>query len=223
MKSVMGEVQDKEGIFLKILDTLPNPRIIKSHLPMTLLPPDILESTKLVYVARNPYDVCVSFYHFARLLKDMNYSGTFDQFAKRFMEGKMLDLPFWDHVYEAWNKRSHPNLHFIFYEDLKKDPYAEIVKLNTFLETNLTAQQMNNVMKFTSFSEMKKRGVVAFGVVEAIEHMNMDVKEKEGGFLRKGIVGDWKNCNDTDTINSMKKWVDNNMEYMDIPFIYEIN
>ena len=28
--------------------------------------------------------------------------------------------PFFPHVLEAWNKRHHPNLHFMFYEDMKK-------------------------------------------------------------------------------------------------------
>jgi len=28
--------------------------------------------------------------------------------------------PFFPHVIEAWNKRHHPNMHFVFFEDMKK-------------------------------------------------------------------------------------------------------
>jgi hypothetical protein len=28
--------------------------------------------------------------------------------------------PFFRHVIDAWNKRHHPNMHFVFFEDMKK-------------------------------------------------------------------------------------------------------
>ena len=28
--------------------------------------------------------------------------------------------PFFPHVIDAWNKRHHPNMHFVFFEDMKK-------------------------------------------------------------------------------------------------------
>ncbi|CAL4064691.1 unnamed protein product, partial [Meganyctiphanes norvegica] len=223
VKSHQGELQEREGTFLKSFDTFPNPRIIKTHIPLTLLPPDTLDCAKVVYVARNPFDVCLSYYHFSRLLKYYNYSGTFEQFAQRFIEGNLLNLPFWEHVYDAWKRRNHHNLHFIFYENLKQDPYKEISKLNTFLETGLTDEQLENIAHFTSFTEMKKRDIMTFGVAETEEHMNMELKEREGGFLRKGVVADWKNYSNQETIGKMKTWIDNSMRNMEIPFIYEIN
>ncbi|CAL4101102.1 unnamed protein product [Meganyctiphanes norvegica] len=223
IESSPGEVKEKEGLFLNTINKFPSPRIIKTHLPITLLPPDTLDCTKFVYVARNPYDVCISGYHYCRLHKDCYYAGTFDQFAQRFMEGNIVHYPFWEHVYSAWKMQNHCNLHFIFYEDLKQDPFKEIEKLNEFLETGLTNEQLKNVVKVTSFSDMKNRGVVAFGVVESPEHMNMEQKEKEGGFLRKGIVGDWKDSRYQETIDKMKIWVIDKMKDMEIPFKYEIN
>ena len=32
----------------------------------------------------------------------------------------VFSAPFIPHMLEAWSQRHHPNLHFIFYEDLKK-------------------------------------------------------------------------------------------------------
>lgn len=28
--------------------------------------------------------------------------------------------PFFPHILDAWNKRHHPNLHFMLYEDMKR-------------------------------------------------------------------------------------------------------
>lgn len=36
------------------IDALPSPRYIKSHLPLSYLPPNLVDSCKVVYVARNP-------------------------------------------------------------------------------------------------------------------------------------------------------------------------
>lgn len=51
---------------MEIVHHLPSQRYIKTHLPFDLLPNEILNgerSPKIVYVARNPKDVCVSYYH----------------------------------------------------------------------------------------------------------------------------------------------------------------
>lgn len=61
------------------------------------------------------------------------------------MHHAVIYCPYWPHVKQAWEKRNHPNLHFVFYEDLKADPLAEIRKLDQFMATNLTEQQLNNV------------------------------------------------------------------------------
>ena len=39
------------------------PRMIKSHLPLNLLPDNLLETFKVIYVARNMKDAAVSLYY----------------------------------------------------------------------------------------------------------------------------------------------------------------
>lgn len=39
-----------------------------------------------VYVARNPKDAIVSFYHHTKLVKQHNFQGTLEEFAEYFME-----------------------------------------------------------------------------------------------------------------------------------------
>jgi len=71
-------------------------------------------------VARNPKDVIVSFYHHHKLFKFYGFSAEIDVFADYFMRDLIHFSPFFGHVLEAWNQRHHPNLLFVFYEDLKR-------------------------------------------------------------------------------------------------------
>ena len=53
--------------------------------------------------------------------------------------------PYYQHMKEAWDRRDHPNLLFIFYEDLKEDIEREVRKIDTFLGTNRNDKQIQNV------------------------------------------------------------------------------
>jgi len=62
----------------------------------------------------------VSYYHHHKLIKFHDYKGSLEEFAQYFMDGKVLGAPFFGHILEAWAKRDHPNMLFLFYEDMKK-------------------------------------------------------------------------------------------------------
>ena len=53
----------------------PSPRFVKSHLPMSMNNPRLLDTCKVVYVARNPKDACVSYYHHNRLMRGHGFTG----------------------------------------------------------------------------------------------------------------------------------------------------
>lgn len=60
-------------------------RFIKTHLPVSLLPFNILDSgAKLVYVARHPKDVAVSNFYLAKLLKFINNDVPFENYYDKF-------------------------------------------------------------------------------------------------------------------------------------------
>lgn len=71
-------------------------RFIKTHLPMKLMPHSVLTSgAKVVYVARNPKDVAVSYYHFSKT-PAFGFQKDFETYAQYFMEdmGKL-------HIYSS--------------------------------------------------------------------------------------------------------------------------
>jgi hypothetical protein len=46
--------------------------------------------TQVVYVARNPKDAIVSFYHHHKLMKFQDYQGTLEEFAQYFMDDESM-------------------------------------------------------------------------------------------------------------------------------------
>jgi len=71
------------------INTLPSPRILKTHLPYKVVPKSVNEDNKCkyIYVARNPKDVAVSYYKFATSLE--RYCGPWEFYVKLFVEGNV--------------------------------------------------------------------------------------------------------------------------------------
>ncbi|XP_069980988.1 sulfotransferase 1A1-like [Penaeus vannamei] len=209
-----------DGVNLQLTAATPSPRIIKTHLPLSLLHPSLLDTLKVVYVARNPKDVVVSLHHHCRLLKTLDYSGTLEQFVKYFVDDDVVYGPYWQHVKEAWTKREASNLHFVFYEDLKADPASELKRLSVFLGCNLAKDQMEKLIRHTSFAEMQARDNVMG--VKAAENpvMNQGVVKEDGGFFRKGEVGSWKGRLPAEASERLEKWAAKNLE--GVPFKYSL-
>lgn len=170
----------EEGLNIQCLEATSGRRVIKCHFPLQLMRKDLLEKTKVVYVTRNPKDAIVSFYHFMRVVQVYSYTGSFQDFTKNFMNSEHVYTPFWPHVKAAWDLRHHPNMHFVFFEDMKSDIMTELKKLNEFAQANLSLKQLENIAEYTSFSKMKSRGEP---IQDPIYHK--DLLEKHGAYFRK--------------------------------------
>ena len=105
-------------------DKVKSPRIIKTHLPLSMLPPNLCEVSKVLYVGRNPMDNCVSFYHFEKLLhnqgldQDANYQ---DYATKLYLKGRLVYGDYWTHLKDAWKYKTEKNFKLIWYEDMRAD------------------------------------------------------------------------------------------------------
>ncbi len=70
-----------------------SPRTIKTHLPLPMLSPDVLDKSKVIFVCREPKDCCVSFFHHMKMMS--NAKGDFPAFAKQFREGTANFGDYW--------------------------------------------------------------------------------------------------------------------------------
>ncbi|XP_068214221.1 sulfotransferase 1A1-like [Palaemon carinicauda] len=210
------------GLMLQMSEAIRDPRTIKTHLPFSLLSPALLDTAKVVYVARNPKDVIISYHHHCRINTMHSYVGSFEDFVQYFVDDNLVYGAYWLHVKEAWEKRHHPNLHIVFFEDLKAKPTEELQKLNTFLETKLTDEQLENIAQYTSFNEMKARMKASGFSEENSDIFNKDIVQKDGGFFRKGESGDWKGKLTPELEAKVNKWIEDNMNSLGIEFKYSI-
>lgn len=83
---------------LEAAAAMKGPRVIKTHLPIDMLPKDVLTKAKVVFVARNPMDCCVSFFHHERLVPNQGFLGTFEQYANLFRNGRNPMGDYWYHL-----------------------------------------------------------------------------------------------------------------------------
>ncbi|MBZ3878617.1 Sulfotransferase 1A1 [Sciurus carolinensis] len=175
---------------LETLKERPAPRLLKTHLPLALLPQSLLDQkVKVIYVARNAKDVAVSYYNFYKMAKVHPDPGTWDSFLEKFMDGQVSYGSWYQHVQEWWElSRTHPVL-YLFYEDLKENPKKEIGKIVDFLGRSVSEESVDHIVQHTSFKEMKKNPMANYSTLPT-ELMDHSISP----FMRKGIVGDWKSA-----------------------------
>ncbi|XP_036593902.1 sulfotransferase 1A2 [Trichosurus vulpecula] len=174
---------------METLQEIPAPRILKTHLPLSLLPQALLDrKIKIIYVARNAKDVAVSYFNFYKMAKVHPDPGTWEEFLETFMTGKVAYGSWYQHVLE-WQELSkrHPVL-YLFYEDMKKDPKREIQKITEFVGQSLPEDILDRIVQQTSFKKMKENPMANYTTVP-----NGIMDHSISPFMRKGTTGDWKN------------------------------
>ncbi|XP_013858800.1 sulfotransferase family cytosolic 2B member 1 [Austrofundulus limnaeus] len=173
----------------KVVDQLASPRALVSHFTYNLMPPSFHTSkAKVIYVMRNPKDVLVSSYYFHQMTSFLEDPGTFDEFMEKFLYGRVLFGKWTDHI-KSWKRaKLGDRILFITYEEMVQDLPASIKLMSDFLGSNLSEEVIQKVAEQCSFKTMKSNCMSNFSLVPK-KYMD----NKKSLFLRKGIVGDWKN------------------------------
>ncbi|KAK2840847.1 hypothetical protein Q7C36_012426 [Tachysurus vachellii] len=174
---------------VQLADNLPTtPRLIKTHLPVQLVPKSFWEQNcKVVYVARNAKDNLVSYFHFDRMNQIQPYPGDWNNYIQKFMDGKTAFGPWYDHVCGYWEKKqTYSNLHYMFFEDMVENTDREVERLCTFLGLSKPTEERENITQNVHFDAMKQNQMTNYSTLPV---MNFSISP----FMRKGKVGDWKN------------------------------
>lgn len=172
-----------------MLPAVPSPRVIKTHLPVQLLPKTFWDNDcKVIYVVRNAKDIAVSYFYFYQMAVVHPHPGTWEEFLEKFMTGEVVFGSWYDHVKGWWEKRISCRILYLFYEDMKEDPKREIRRILQFLEKDISEEALEKIVHLTSFQEMKSNPMANYTLTPT--HI-MD--HTISPFMRKGITGDWKN------------------------------
>ncbi|XP_053329030.1 sulfotransferase 1C2-like [Spea bombifrons] len=174
---------------LEEINAMPSPRVLKTHLPVQLIPASFWEhNCKVIYVARNAKDTVTSFYHFDHMVKIHPEPGTFPQYLERFMNGNVGWGSWYDHVKGFWEWKDKRDILYLLYEDLKRNSLEEIRKVMRFLDKDLSEEVLKKIVHLSSFAQMRKNPMANNSTFpkEIMDQTDMS-------FMRKGTVGDWKN------------------------------
>lgn len=203
----------------EVFKGLSHPKLLKTHLRYEHLSSEAQENLRYVYVVRNPKDTIVSYYHFYRANQSFGkYTGDFTGFLKMFYDNKLDYGNYFDHLrsYTKAKKEGKSKILIVKYEDVLKDKAGQVRRIADFCQKTLSEDAIERIVKHTSFSEMK--GNVA---VNNQAPTMTAIDAKISPFMRKGEVGDWKNHFTVAQNELMNKYIEKEMETIDINFEYE--
>uniref|UniRef100_G1PY59 Sulfotransferase n=1 Tax=Myotis lucifugus TaxID=59463 RepID=G1PY59_MYOLU len=179
------------GSGLEQANAMPSPRTLKTHLPFQLLPPSFLErNCQIIYVARNPKDNLVSYYHFHRMNKPLPHSTVWARFCQRTALAGHLEISLGQHFHTLHHTQRCFHLRTVYsvHQDMYLNPKHEIWKLGEFIGKKLDGSVLGKIVHHTSFDVMKQNPMANCSAVPA------EVTDRSvSPFMRKGAVGDWKN------------------------------
>jgi hypothetical protein len=165
------ERQGKEA-----LNTIIKPRVIKTHLPFSLIPYN--KSAKYLCVLRNPKDACVSYYYHTKGRAHSQFDGDFHDYFNSWIKGEIPYGDYFEHILSYWSYIFDNNFNFLLYEHMKNNPKDSVLKIAEFLGEEFTIK-LNN--------EFVLNKVIENSSMDATKTMNFNI------LIRKGIVGDCKN------------------------------
>jgi estrone sulfotransferase len=193
------------------VESLERPRFVKSHLHYSLLPQQLIDGStkaKMIYVARNPKDTCVSFFHHSVLLD--GYDGSLEEFVEAFITDNVYCAPFWSHLREFWEVRNRSDVLFLKFEDMKEDLPKVIRQTAAFLGKTLTEEKVDILADHLSFESMKNNPACSkehlISVLQAIHGK----KQPDKKFMRKGQVGSWKDELPPQLMARFDEWIEKN-------------
>ncbi|XP_034553802.1 sulfotransferase family 2, cytosolic sulfotransferase 3 [Notolabrus celidotus] len=191
-----------------VVDKLASPRPMVSHLPYHLMPPSFLTSkAKVIYVMRNPRDVMVSSYFFHQMAGFLPDPGTFDEFMNSFLEGKVMFGKWTDHVKSWKHTELGDRIMYITYEEMVQDLPAALRRMSDFLGRDLSEETIQKITEHCSFKTMKDNVMSNFSLVPKV-YLDND----KSPFLRKGVIGDWKNHFSSEQLAKFTSVIDKDLE-----------
>ena len=152
---------------------------------------------KIIIVARNPKDACVSYYYHQKNIDykeaETAFNADFSLFFTLWISG-LVRNDNWFSWYKEWydiymdkDNQLSKKIHWMYYEDLNCD------------HVESKRNQVRNLMKFLDLENMDRSDGAIDGILNAtnFKKMKKDFDSRKGfpikNFIRKGIVGDWKN------------------------------
>ncbi|KAH6931982.1 hypothetical protein HPB50_002416 [Hyalomma asiaticum] len=196
------------------------------------------KEAKYIYLTRNPWDICVSFYH---MMKNVNIfgfqDGTFEDFVDAFVSGNFGYGDYFEHVAAGYALREQANVFFVTYEELKKNTREVALRLAYFLGEDYGRALEENEALIQKLLERSQpnymRDVVVVDLTgernpqwnEVFSRAKLTCSEGHNGdetkypYVRNGAVGNWKDYFTPELLWKMEKRIreaEKHFSFMDL-------
>jgi hypothetical protein len=174
-------IPDPTGTAKRVFDSIPRPRIIKSHECFDPRYP------KVIYIVRDPRDVVLSQYHYHRKIRRIEVDSPLEKFVTRFLNGETCPHGSWGQNIATWLYTSEGSSKFLLlrYEDLIADAARELEKVVVFLNLSAGPDKIAQAVERSSADKMRQ-------MEQAQVNGLFKDSRNDMTFVRKAGSGGWR-------------------------------
>lgn len=129
--------------------------VIKTHLDRMRIPYHPSQG-RYIAMVRDPKDVCVSGYHFFKSMRYGPLMPSVERWVEMFLSPYFMQGNWAMHLASYWAVRDQPNVLFLTYEEMLRDPEGGTARIAEFMGVDLSPAQFDSVLQRASFSAMKR-------------------------------------------------------------------
>lgn len=178
-------IPDAEALSSRYLKALPSPRVIKSHQYFDH------RYAKVLYIARDPRDVLLSYYHFARKYGHIADDYPLEQYIHGVVTGTLQSTAWgtWKENVGSWLAARHgsPSFLLVRYEDLMTDTHAELAKVAHFFGLSASSDKLQKAITNSSVDRLRELEKKEAGEWVATKNKRSDIP-----MIGSAVVGKWK-------------------------------
>ena len=178
-------IPDAEAQSSRYMKRIPSPRVIKSHQYFDHRYP------KVLYITRDPRDVAVSYYNFARKYRHIADNYPLEQYVHGFVTGTLQSSAWgtWAENVGTWMaaRNGRPTFLVLRYEDLIADTQTELATVARFLGVDATPAALSRAIENSSADHLRELEKKEGGVWVTTKNKRSDIP-----FIGNAAAGKWK-------------------------------
>jgi len=207
-------VPDAEAQSSRALKRTARPRCIKSH--------EYFDHRyrKVIYIVRDPRDVALSYYNFARKYRHIDDSYPLDRYVDDFVSGRLssADWGTWGENVGTWisARGKHPEFLLLRYEDMIQSPLEELARIAEFFGIEAGPERLQQVIEYSSAQRMRE-----LERKQEDEWVSTKDHRKDIPFVGAASAGGWKSTLSADSVARIESAWGALMHFLDYELVTE--